>query len=173
MRTSSSTTQSAGRRKRLLAFAVLFVMCATSLSACTSRGPYNREVIAPGNAQTLATYSPAIRAGGFVFFSGQIGLRPNGQGLAGNIRDETRQALDNLRSLMDAADVHVRDLVKCTVFLADIRDYAQMNEVYAGFFAPDPAPARSAIGVAGLPAGARVEIECIASVSAANGAPRP
>jgi len=135
-------------------------------SACASGGGGNREVIAPGNAQTLATYSPAVRAGTFIFFSGQIGLRPDGAGLAGNVRDETRQALRNLRNLMDAADVDVQDLVKCTVFLADIRDYATMNEEYAAFFDPNPAPARSAIGVAGLPAGARVEIECIASTAA-------
>jgi reactive intermediate/imine deaminase len=139
------------------------------LPACASRGPANRQIIAPGNAQTLATYSPAVRAGDLIFFSGQIGLRPGGEGLAGNIRDETRQSLDNLRALMSAANVGIRDLVKCTVFLADIRDYAVMNEVYAGFFEPDPAPARSAVGVAGLPAGARVEIECIASVAKSNG----
>lgn len=152
-----------------IARAVLVIAGALSLPACASRGADNRQIIAPGNAETLATYSPAIRAGDLVFFSGQIGLRPNGQGLAGNVRDETRQALDNLRNLMDAADVDVRDLVKCTVFLADIRDYAQMNEVYADFFESGPAPARSAVGVAGLPAGARVEIECIASVAPANG----
>ncbi|HUF68720.1 MAG TPA: RidA family protein [Longimicrobiales bacterium] len=139
------------------------------LPACASRGPDNRQIIAPGNAQTLATYSPAVRAGDLIFFSGQIGLRPGGQGLAGNIRDETRQSLDNLRALMNAANVGIRNLVKCTVFLADIRDYEAMNEVYAGFFEPDPAPARSAVGVAGLPAGARVEIECIASVAGSNG----
>jgi 2-iminobutanoate/2-iminopropanoate deaminase len=139
------------------------------LPACASRGPDNRQIIAPGNAQTLATYSPAVRAGDLIFFSGQIGLRPGGEGLAGNIGDETRQSLDNLRALMNAANVGIRDLVKCTVFLADIRDYAAMNEVYAEFFEPDPAPARSAVGVAGLPAGARVEIECIASVAKSNG----
>jgi 2-iminobutanoate/2-iminopropanoate deaminase len=148
---------------------VLVIACALSLSACASRAADSRQIIAPGNARTLATYSPAIRAGDLVFFSGQIGLRSDGQGLAGNTRDETRQALENLRNLMDAADVDVRHLVKCTVFLADIRDYAQMNEVYAEFFEPDPAPARSAVGVAGLPAGARVEIECIASVAQSNG----
>lgn len=142
------------------------IASATLATACASGGGGNRQVIAPGNAQTLATYSPAVRAGTFIFFSGQIGLRPNGQGLAGNVQEETRQALRNLRNLMDAADVDVQDLVKCTVFLADIRDYATMNEEYAAFFDPHPAPARSAIGVAGLPAGARVEIECIASTAA-------
>lgn len=139
------------------------------LPACASRGADNRQIIAPGNAQTLATYTPAIRVGDLIFFSGQIGMRPNGGGLAGNTRDETRQALANLRNLMNAADVDVRNLVKCTVFLADIRDYADMNEVYAEFFDGDPAPTRSAIGVAGLPAGARVEIECIASMAGADG----
>ncbi len=138
-------------------------------SGCASRGSDDRVIIAPGNVRTLASYSPAIRAGDLVFFSGQIGLRPGGGGLAGNIREETSQALENLRDLMDAADVDVRDLVKCTVFLADIRDYEAMNEVYAEFFEPDPAPARSTIGVAGLPAGARVEIECIASLAGSGG----
>jgi 2-iminobutanoate/2-iminopropanoate deaminase len=169
MQSGGSSPHSGGHRERRGGVAILFIVFAASLSACASAGADGRQVIAPGNAQTLATYSPAIRAGNLIFFSGQIGLRPDGQGLAGNIRDETRQALDNLRNLMDAANVGVRDLVKCTVFLADIRDYAQMNEVYAGFFEPDPAPARSAVGVAGLPAGARVEIECIASVAPNGG----
>lgn len=143
---------------------VTAVTAALVLSACASRRSMaGRQIIRPVDAQTLATYSPAIRLGDLVFFSGQIGLRPGGQGLAGNTRDETEQALENLRSLMDAANVERADLVKCTVFLADIRDYGVMNEVYAAFFEPDPAPARSAVGVAGLPAGARVEIECIAA----------
>lgn len=140
----------------------ILYLAALLLPACASRGESGRRIISPDNAQTLATYSPGVRADDFIFFSGQIGLRPGGAGLAGNITDETRQALENLRNLMDAAGVGVGDLVKCTVFLADIADYGAMNEVYAAFFEPDPAPARSAVGVAGLPANARVEIECIA-----------
>jgi 2-iminobutanoate/2-iminopropanoate deaminase len=141
---------------------ILWLAVTLLLPACAARGGPEREIIAPGNAQTLATYSPGIRAANLIFFSGQIGLRPGGAGLAGNIADETRQALDNLRNLMDAAGVGITDLLKCTVFLADIADYGAMNAVYAAFFEPEAAPARSAVGVAGLPAGARVEIECIA-----------
>lgn len=164
----TTTYPGIGSRARFAnaAACTVLAICALALTACASGGAGGpgREVIRPTNAQTLATYSPAIRIGNLVFFSGQIGLRPGGEGLAGNIREETRQALENLRNLMNAAGVERDGLVKCTVFLADIRDYAAMNEVYAAFFQPEPAPARSAVGVAGLPAGARVEIECIAAV---------
>lgn len=122
----------------------------------------NVDRVRPGGATTLAPYTPAVRAGGFVFFSGQIGMRPGGGGLPGTVAEQTEQALRNLEQLMDATDVEREDIVKCTVFLADIRDYAEMNEAYGRFFGERP-PARSAVGVAGLPAGARVEIECMAA----------
>jgi len=121
------------------------------------------ERITPGGGGgRQAPYTPAVRAGGFVFFSGVIGSRPGGGGLAeGGIRGQTQQALDNLENNMRAAGVERADLVKCTVFLANIADYGEMNQVYGPFFGNTP-PARSAIAVAGLPAGAAVEIECIA-----------
>ncbi|MCI0435614.1 MAG: Rid family detoxifying hydrolase [Gemmatimonadetes bacterium] len=136
-----------------------------ALPACASSGssgPRKQVLNAPGIAR-LAPYSSSIRSGDLVFFSGVIGTRPGGGALiAGGIREETRQTLDNLAAVMSVANVSKEDVVKCTVFLADIRDYAAMNEVYGEFFRPDP-PARSAVGVAGLPAGARVEIECVAA----------
>jgi len=134
------------------------------LAACASgsaTGPRRQILNAPDIAR-LAPYSSAIRTGNLVFFSGLIGSRPGGGLVEGGIREETRQALENLTAVLRVAGVSKEDVVKCTVFLADIRDYGTMNEVYGEYFRPEP-PARSAIGVAGLPAGARVEIECVAA----------
>jgi 2-iminobutanoate/2-iminopropanoate deaminase len=149
-------------RATLLCVATL----APILSACTvtaSRAGADREVIAPPGTPTLAAYSPAVRSAGLVFLSGQVGLLPGSTELvSGGITAETRQTLDNVATLLAAAGLTRADLVKCTVFLADIAEYAAMNTVYADFFRGVAAPARSALGVAGLPLGARVEIECIA-----------
>lgn len=121
-----------------------------------------REVITPPGATSLAPYSAAVRSGELVFLSGQIGLVPGtSQLIEGGIAEETRQALDNVRTVLEMAGLTPADVVKCTVFLADIRDYDAMNSVYGEFFRTEP-PARSALGVGGLPLGARVEIECIA-----------
>lgn len=136
---------------------------AMSTGACVSGGGSSarREGIVPSGVQRPAFYTPAVRAGELIFFSGVIGTRQGGGLAPGGIEGETRQALQNLERALDAADVRRQDVVKCTVFLADIRDYDAMNAVYRDFFRNDP-PARSAVGVSGLPAGARVEIECIA-----------
>jgi reactive intermediate/imine deaminase len=145
-------------RSRTIASAML-LLCS---GACAG-GPA-REVILPPGATRLAPYSPGVRAGDLVFLSGAIGTRPGTRELApGGIAAETRQTLENVRATLRAAGLELRDAIKCTVFLADIRDYDAMNVVYAEFFPTDP-PARSAIGVAGLPLGARVEIECLAAV---------
>jgi 2-iminobutanoate/2-iminopropanoate deaminase len=121
-----------------------------------------REVIAPPGSPTIAPYSPAIRVGDLVFLSGQIGLLPGTRELAaGGIAAETRQTLENVRTLLAAAGLTPDDVVKCTVFLADIAEFEAMNTIYGAFFSSAP-PARSTVGVSGLPLGARVEIECIA-----------
>jgi 2-iminobutanoate/2-iminopropanoate deaminase len=151
---------------RTMATAVLCVMPLTALSACTittSRAGGARDVIAPPGTPTLAAYSPAIRTGSLVFLSGQIGLRPGTTELVpGGIAAETRQTLENIDGVLRAAGLTRADLVKCTVFLADIAEYAPMNSIYAEYFTGIAAPARSAVGASGLPLGARVEIECIA-----------
>ena len=145
--------------------AALLLTCAC-VSACASASPADREVIAPPGTSTLAPYSPAIRAGDLVFLSGQVGLRPGTRELAaGGIVGETEQALENVRTVLAAAGLTPADVVKCTVFLADMRDYGAMNTVYSRFFDAAP-PARSAVGVNGLPLGARVEVECIARIRA-------
>jgi 2-iminobutanoate/2-iminopropanoate deaminase len=112
----------------------------------------------PGAAAPLAPYSPGIRAGDFLFLSGQVGLDPATGGLAaGGVLPETRQALANIRTLLEAAGVGFDDVVQATVYLADLDDYARFNEEYARVF-KGPPPARVALQVARLPLQARVEI---------------
>jgi 2-iminobutanoate/2-iminopropanoate deaminase len=108
-----------------------------------------------------APYSQAIVAGGFVFVSGQVGLRPDAPGVEGNIIQQTEQVLSNIGAILEAAGSSLDRLVKTTVFLQNLSDFAAMNEVYARFSGSAP-PARSTVEVAKLPAGALVEIEAIA-----------
>lgn len=120
--------------------------------------------VAPGNIVAQGPpLSPAKRVGNLLFLSGQLGTVP-GQGLvAGGIEAETRQALENIKRLLEREGSSMDRVVKCTVFLADIADYQAMNQVYRTFFPADP-PARSTVAVGGLVLNARVEIECLATV---------
>ncbi len=115
---------------------------------------------APG---AIGPYSQAVRKGSFVFCSGQIPIDPStGELIEGTIEDQTDRVLRNLSAVLEAAGSTLRDVVKTTVYLADMGDFAAMNEVYSRFFEADPAPARAAVEVAALPKGARVEIDAIA-----------
>lgn len=108
-------------------------------------------------------YSQAIKAGDFVFLSGQIGIDPKTNLLVkGSIEKETKQTLENLSEVIKAAKLSFENVVKTEVFLTDMNDFVKMNEIYADFFKHDPKPARQTIGVAQLPKGARIEISCIA-----------
>jgi len=117
---------------------------------------------APGPFQG-APYNQAIRVGDLVFVAGQIGLRPGETAVDGDVAQQTEQALRNLAAILEAAGSSLDNLVKTSVFLMDMADFAAMNEVYAGHVGDRP-PARSTFQVAGLPAGARVEIEAVAHV---------
>ncbi|MCB0878217.1 MAG: RidA family protein [Thermoleophilia bacterium] len=109
-----------------------------------------------------APYSQAIATRGLVFCSGQVPLDPDSQQLVdGGIAEQTERVLENLKGVVEAAGSTMGDIVKTTVFMTDLGEFAQMNEVYARYFPTTP-PARSTFQVAALPAGARVEIECIA-----------
>jgi 2-iminobutanoate/2-iminopropanoate deaminase len=123
-------------------------------------------VIATGRAPAaIGPYSQAVRSGSFMFCSGQIPLDPaSGQLVEGGIEAQTARVLDNLTALLAAAGLTLGDVVKTTVFLVSMDDFAAMNDVYARYFDEDH-PARSTIGVAALPKGARVEIEAIAARS--------
>jgi 2-iminobutanoate/2-iminopropanoate deaminase len=113
----------------------------------------------------IGPYSQAIRAGEFVFASGQIPTDPaTGQFVKGGIAEQTEQVLKNLGAVLEAAGSGLDKVVKTTVFLADMKEFAQMNEVYAKFFTTAP-PARATVAAAGLPRDARVEIEAVALIS--------
>jgi len=115
--------------------------------------------------KALGPYNLAVEADGTLYVSGQLHIDPNsGDLLQGSIADQTKQCLENLKSVLSAADYSFEDIVKTTVFLADIADFPDMNEVYATYMTK-PFPARSTIQVAALPLGARVEIEAIAKKS--------
>ena len=123
----------------------------------------SKDIIATKNAPgAIGPYSQGIRANGFVFASGQIGLDPaTGEFVKGGIVEQSRQALLNVKNVLEAAGSGLDKVVKTTVFLKDINDFAAMNAVYSEFFKTD-CPARSAVQVAALPKGALVEIEVIA-----------
>jgi 2-iminobutanoate/2-iminopropanoate deaminase len=122
-----------------------------------------REVIATPNApQAIGPYSQAIRANGLIFTSGQIPLSPaNQQIVEGTVAAQTEQALTNLEAILKASGSSLGKVVRTTVYLKDMGEFAAMNEVYARFF-PQPAPARSTVEVARLPKDVRVEIDAIA-----------
>ncbi|MCA9494876.1 MAG: RidA family protein [Myxococcales bacterium] len=113
----------------------------------------------------IGPYSQAIVANGFVFSSGQIALDPvSGELVGGGVEAEARKALQNLRAVLEAAGSSMDRVVKCTVFLVDMADFAAVNAVYAEAFG-DHRPARSTVAVAGLPKGVRVEVEAVGVVS--------
>jgi 2-iminobutanoate/2-iminopropanoate deaminase len=123
----------------------------------------SRSVVsAPAAPKAIGPYSHAIDAAGLVFCSGQTPIDPaTGELIDGDIGAQTRRVLQNLQSVLEAAGLSMGHIVKTTVFLMDMADFAAMNAVYAEFF-PDAPPARSTVQVAGLPKGARVEIEAVA-----------
>ena len=124
-----------------------------------------REIISTDKAPAaVGPYSQAVRVGDFVFTAGQIPLNPaTGQMVEGGIEVQTRQALTNVGAVLEAAGTSLSNVVKTTVFMADMGEFKAMNSVYAEFFPAAP-PARSAVQAAALPLGARIEIEAVAIV---------
>jgi 2-iminobutanoate/2-iminopropanoate deaminase len=109
-------------------------------------------------------FSPAVQVGDLIFLSGQIGTDASASGgvVAGGIEPETKQTLDNIKRTLEAIGRSMDDVVKCTVMMADMREWDRMNAIYRTYFRDGRLPARSALGASGLALGARVEIECIA-----------
>jgi len=122
------------------------------------------EKIATDRApKAIGPYSQAIRSGDLIFCAGQVGLDPaTGEAVQGDVKVQTARILDNLAAVLAAAGSDLAHVLKTTVFLTDMGDFAAMNEIYAQKFG-DHRPARSTIGIAALPRGLRVEIECIAT----------
>jgi 2-iminobutanoate/2-iminopropanoate deaminase len=124
-----------------------------------------QAVITEKGPKAIGPYSVGIKAAHFVFCSGQLGLEPDSGNLVeGGVEAETRQALINLTAILEAAGSSMENVVKTTVFLRDINDFAAMNSVYAEYFKGTP-PARSAFQVAALPKNAAVEIEAVAMLA--------
>ena len=117
----------------------------------------------PGVPLPRGPYSPAVRAGDFIYVSGQVPVDPvTNQTVLGDIRQETRQVLHNIERILEGCGASRADVVKCQVYLADVKDFAAMNEVYTEFFG-EAKPARTTIGVGALPLpGAKVEIDAVA-----------
>ena len=122
-----------------------------------------KEIISTENAPgAIGPYSQAIKAGGMIFCSGQIPIDPaTGNFVSDVVSEQTEQVLKNLGEVLTAAGASLNDVVKTTVFLADMNDFAEMNEVYGRFFSENK-PARATVQAARLPRDAKVEIECIA-----------
>ena len=122
-----------------------------------------KKVISTSKAPAaIGPYSQAIQVGNFVYTSGQIPIDPaTGKFAEGGIKEQTRQSLLNVKAILEESGLTMSDVVKTTVFMADMNDFADMNSVYAEFFS-EPYPARSAVAVKTLPKGALVEIEVVA-----------
>ena len=137
---------------------VLFVA-----SACASKRPPEIEFLTP-YGPPVNPFSPAVRVGDVLYLAGQIGTDSTGAIVKGGIEAETRQTMRNIANVLEKTGSSMDRVVKCTAFLADMKEWPAMNGVYATFF-PKNKPARSALGATGLALNARVEIECIAVVS--------
>ena len=124
-----------------------------------------KQLVQTANApEAIGPYSQAVSDEGLVFCSGQVGIDPaTGELVQGSVADETRRALENLSAVLDAAGTSLVHVLKVTAYLTDMNDFAEFNDAYAEFLGGEP-PARATVGVAALPKGARVEVECIARV---------
>ena len=126
----------------------------------------SREIISTENApQAIGPYSQAVKAGGLMFISGQIPLNPEtGDLVSGSIEDEANQVLQNIKSICEAAGHGMEDIVKITIFLTDLGNFATVNDVMKKHFS-EPYPARATVEISGLPLGVNVEIEAIVSTN--------
>ena len=125
----------------------------------------SKEAIHPATGgELVAPLSPGIKAGGFIYVSGQVPVDPEtGEVVEGGIEEQTRQTIENIRAILEAGGSSLDKVVKCTVFLTDISEFSRMNEVYSNFF-PSVPPARSTIEVSKLAIDIKVEIEAVAVV---------
>ena len=123
------------------------------------------EIVKTENApEAIGPYSQAVKSGGFVFCSGQIALRADGSLVEGSVEDQTKQVMENLKAVLSEAGSDLGKVVKTTIYLNDINDFASVNEVYGSYFDGDKKPARATVEVSNLPKGVKVEIDCIAEL---------
>jgi 2-iminobutanoate/2-iminopropanoate deaminase len=148
---------------RFLTMAAATVLLVAALPVRADESPAIEFLNSGKVTPTTLPFSEAVRVGSTLYLSGQIGIKPGSFELVpGGIEGEARQTLENIRTTLETHGYTLRDVVKCTVMLADIAEWAAFNNVYRTFFS-SPYPARSALGANGLALGARVEVECIAA----------
>ena len=148
--------------KRTLTTGIACALLAAALPSLAGDAPAIEFLNSGKVTPTTLPFSEAVRVGNTLYLSGQIGVRPGQEALVpGGLEAEARQTLENIRTTLETHGYTLRDVVKCTVMLADIGEWAAFNAVYRSFISP-PFPARSALGANGLAMGARVEVECIA-----------
>jgi reactive intermediate/imine deaminase len=138
----------------------VFLAASLLLTGCASSAPEVEYYTSKANEGR--PFSDAVRVGNMLYLSGQIGTGADGKIVPGGIQGETRQTMENIRTILERHGASMNDVVKCTAMLVDMREWGAMNEVYVTYF-PKHKPARSAIGANGLALGARVEIECWAA----------
>ena len=122
-----------------------------------------KQIVCKGAPSAIGPYSQAIEANGLLFVSGQLPLDPESGEMAEGVSAQTKQVLENVKAIVTEAGGSMDNVVRCTVFLKDMNDFAEMNEVYKGFF-NDPAPARVTVEVARIPKDVKVEIDAIAAL---------
>lgn len=122
------------------------------------------QVIYPSTKYPDFPFSEAVAYNGVLYLSGEIGTDADGKLTDGGIGPESRQTMENIKATLGRHDLTMQDILKCTVFLADISEWPLFNNVYAGYFEKEHYPARSALAASGLAMGARVEVECIAAL---------
>lgn len=144
-------------RRRLIA-AIVFIPCALAAQQPEFLHPYGPPT---------RPFSPAVKVGNMLYLAGQVGTSADASGngvVPGGIEAETRQSMNNIKDVLEKTGSDMDHVVKCTVFMADMKEWDAMNKVYATFFKNGNFPARSAFGTTGLALNARVEIECLATV---------
>jgi reactive intermediate/imine deaminase len=150
-------------------FGAVSALLAAPMLACAPKAPPSTAAApkfytAPDSTMRALPFSEAVQVGSLLFVSGQVGALPGTLTLApGGVGPESKQAIENIRAILARHGATLKDVVKCTIFLADIKEWAAFNEVYRQYFSA-PYPARSALGANGLAIGARVEVECVAVV---------
>ncbi len=114
----------------------------------------------------VGPYNQAIKAGNFVYCSGQIAINPSSNKIdcLGDIKGETTQVLNNLKAVLTASGASLKDVIKTTIFLTDLNNFQIVNEIYSEFFQNEPSPARACVGVSSLPKGVLIEIDCVAYI---------
>ena len=114
----------------------------------------------------VGPYNQAIKAGNFIYCSGQIAINPSNNQIdcLGDVKGETTQVLNNLKAVLEASGADLKDVIKTTIFLTDLNNFQVVNDIYANFFQKEPSPARACVEVSSLPKGVLIEIDCVAYI---------